>query len=95
MANATELTAWPQEQAQELNTLIAERANKGDFAVFDMDNTTYKNDLEESLIPYLENKGILKRENIPDSLVLIRSMTVWAKKKVYTAIITACAIWMI
>lgn len=71
MANATELTAWPQEQAQELNTLIAERANKGDFAVFDMDNTTYKNDLEESLIPYLENKGLLKRENIPASLVLI------------------------
>ncbi|WP_431225472.1 haloacid dehalogenase-like hydrolase [Serratia sp. L9] len=68
---ATELTSWPEPQAKELNELIASRANKGDFAVFDMDNTTYKNDLEESLIPYMENNGILKREKIDASLVLI------------------------
>lgn len=68
---ATELSAWPAEQAKVLNQLIAERANKGDFAVFDMDNTTYKNDLEESLLPYLENKGLLKREKIDPSLILI------------------------
>jgi phosphoserine phosphatase len=70
-ANATELSAWPAEQAKVLNQLIAERANKGDFAVFDMDNTTYKNDLEESLLPYLENKGLLKREKIDPSLILV------------------------
>ncbi|MFC0225175.1 haloacid dehalogenase-like hydrolase [Serratia aquatilis] len=70
-AHATELTSWPKEQAKQLTQLIVERANKGDFAVFDMDNTTYKNDLEESLIPYMENKGILKRDNIDPSLVLI------------------------
>ncbi|MGF6191505.1 haloacid dehalogenase-like hydrolase [Serratia sp. 2723] len=69
--NATELSAWPTEQAKMLNQLITERANKGDFAVFDMDNTTYKNDLEESLLPYLENKGLLMREKIDPSLMLI------------------------
>ncbi|AKJ41159.1 phosphorylcholine phosphatase [Pragia fontium] len=68
---ATELTHWPKKQAEELNQLIAKNAHKGEFAVFDMDNTTYKNDLEESLIPYMENKGILKRENIDPSLKLI------------------------
>lgn len=70
-ANATELSAWPEKQAKELNELISSRANQGDFAVFDMDNTTYQNDLEESLIPYMENNGLLKRENIDPSLVLI------------------------
>lgn len=69
--HATELIAWPKEQAKQLTQLIGERANKGDFAVFDMDNTTYKNDLEESLIPYMENKGVLKRDNLDPSLVLI------------------------
>ncbi|WON75804.1 haloacid dehalogenase-like hydrolase [Serratia sp. UGAL515B_01] len=70
-AHTTELTHWPKEQAKQLSEMIGERANKGDFAVFDMDNTTYKNDLEESLIPYMENKGILKREKIDPSLILI------------------------
>lgn len=68
---AVELTHWPEKQAEELNNLIKLNANKGEFAVFDMDNTTYKNDLEESLIPYLENKGILNRESIDPSLKLI------------------------
>lgn len=69
--NATELSAWPDEQAKVLNQLISDRANQGNFAVFDMDNTTYKNDLEESLLPYMENSGLLKREKIDPSLILI------------------------
>ncbi|MGV3346665.1 haloacid dehalogenase-like hydrolase, partial [Enterobacteriaceae bacterium LUAb1] len=69
--SATELIHWPKKQAEELNQLIADNAHKGEFAVFDMDNTTYKNDLEEALIPYMENKGILKRDNIDPSLKLI------------------------
>ncbi len=41
--------------------MIAAHANRGDYAVFDADNTTYRYDLEESLLPYLENRGVLGR----------------------------------
>lgn len=70
-ALAVELTHWPEEAAEQLNQLIKTHAHKGEFAVFDMDNTTYRNDLEESLIPFLENKGVLTRENLDPSLKLI------------------------
>ncbi|ODA79298.1 hypothetical protein RJ55_04891 [Drechmeria coniospora] len=33
-----------------------------------MDNTSYMNDIEESLLAYLENKGILSRDSIDPSL---------------------------
>lgn len=62
---------WPAEAAATLNTLIAKNANQSNYAVFDMDNTSYRYDLEESLLPYMENKGILTRENLDPSLVLI------------------------
>lgn len=39
-----------------------------DYAVFDMDNTSYRFDLEESLIPWLDNKGVLTRESLDPSL---------------------------
>lgn len=68
---ATELKHWPKQQAATLDHLIQTHANQGHFAVFDMDNTTYQNDLEEALIPWMENKQLLKRENIPSSLQLI------------------------
>jgi phosphorylcholine phosphatase len=68
--------------------MIAANANKGNYAVFDMDNTryvwlwmkgeprtdrrfSYRYDLEESLLPFLENRGILTRENLDPSLNLI------------------------
>ena len=44
---ATELKHWPADQAKQLEAMIAANANKGNFAVFDMDNTSYRNDLEE------------------------------------------------
>lgn len=67
----TELKHWPPEAAAQLNALIEAHANKGDFAVFDADNTTYRYDLEEALLPYLEMKGVLTRKNLHPSLKLI------------------------
>ncbi|MDE1168442.1 MAG: haloacid dehalogenase-like hydrolase [Pseudomonas sp.] len=68
---ATELKHWPADAAKQLDAMIAANANKGNFAVFDMDNTSYRYDLEESLLPFLENKGVLTREKLDPSLKLI------------------------
>lgn len=67
----TALKHWPPEAATQLESLIQANANKGAFAVFDADNTTYNNDLEESLLPYLEMKGILSRDKLDPALKLI------------------------
>lgn len=64
---ATELKHWPAPAAEQLNKMIAANANKGNFAVFDMDNTSYRYDLEESLLPYLENKGLITRDSMDPS----------------------------
>ncbi|QKZ07282.1 MULTISPECIES: haloacid dehalogenase-like hydrolase [Pseudomonas] len=68
---ATDLKHWPAAQGKQLDAMIAANANKGNYAVFDMDNTSYRYDVEESLLPYLENKGILTREKLDPSLKLI------------------------
>ncbi|MDH4655498.1 MULTISPECIES: haloacid dehalogenase-like hydrolase [unclassified Pseudomonas] len=68
---ATELKHWPEPAAKQLDALIAKHANQGNFAVFDMDNTSYRYDLEESLLPFLEMKGVLTREKLDPSLKLI------------------------
>ena len=68
---ATELTHWPAPAAKQLNAMIEANANKGNFAVFDMDNTSYRYDLEESLLPFMENKGLITRESLDPSLKLI------------------------
>ena len=68
---ATELKHWPAEAAQKLDAMIAANANKGNYAVFDMDNTSYRYDLEESLLPFLEMKGVLTRDRMDPSLKII------------------------
>jgi phosphoserine phosphatase len=70
-AFATDLKHWPADQAKALDAMIAANANKGNFAVFDMDNTSYRYDLEESLLPFMENKGLITRESLDPSLKLI------------------------
>ncbi len=70
-ALATDLKHWPAEQAKALETMIAANANKGNYAVFDMDNTSYRYDLEESLLPFMENKGLITRETLDPSLKLM------------------------
>jgi phosphoserine phosphatase len=68
---ATELKHWPEPAAKQLASMIEANANKGNFAVFDMDNTSYRYDFEESLLPFLENQGVLTREKLDPSLKLI------------------------
>lgn len=68
---ATELKHWPAAQAKQLDAMIAANANKGNYAVFDMDNTSYRYDLEESLLPFMENKGLITRETLDPSLKLM------------------------
>lgn len=68
---ATELQHWPSEAATKIDSMIAANANQGAYAVFDMDNTSYQFDIEESLLPYLEMKGVLTRESMDPSLKLI------------------------
>ncbi|RMZ66370.1 phosphorylcholine phosphatase [Pyrenophora seminiperda CCB06] len=66
-----QLEHWPADAAKSLNAMIARNANQSNYACFDMDNTSYRYDLEESLLPYLDNRGILRRDNLDPSLKLI------------------------
>lgn len=70
-ATAADFRHWPAEASAQFNTLIKAHGNKGAYAVFDADNTLYRYDLEESLLPYLEMKGVLTRERLDPSLKLI------------------------
>ncbi|QXI16074.1 HAD family hydrolase [Pseudomonas hamedanensis] len=70
-AFATDLKHWPADQAKALDAMIAANANKGNYAVFDMDNTSYRYDLEESLLPFMENKGLITRDKLDPSLKLM------------------------
>ena len=69
--STTNLKSWPAGAAEALDKMIAANANKGNYACFDMDNTSYRYDLTESLLPFLENRGILTRSNLDPSLKLI------------------------
>lgn len=66
-----ELKHWPREAAAALDKMISRNAHNGSYAVFDMDNTSYKNDIEEVLLPYMENRGILTRDTMDPFLKLI------------------------
>lgn len=65
------LRHWPKEAADALQKMVRENAHSEAYAVFDMDNTSYQNDLEESLLPFLEARGIITRETMDPSLKLI------------------------
>ncbi|AJC53272.1 MULTISPECIES: HAD family hydrolase [Streptomyces] len=66
-----ELKHWPAPVAKKLGEVITEHEHKGAYAVFDADNTTYRNDLEEALLPFLEMKGVLTRKTMAPSLKVI------------------------
>jgi phosphoserine phosphatase len=68
---ALQLQHWPADAAKALSTMIVKNANQSNYAVFDMDNTSWRYDLEESLLPFLENRGILTRETLDPTLKLI------------------------
>ncbi|KAG5979856.1 hypothetical protein E4U43_006820 [Claviceps pusilla] len=65
------LARWPPRAAKALNDMIARNAHKGRYAVFDMDNTSYQFDLEESLLPFLEARGVLSRDRLEPSLKVV------------------------
>ncbi|MFK4224380.1 haloacid dehalogenase-like hydrolase [Streptomyces sp. NPDC019890] len=66
-----DLSSWPHVQEKRLQKLISKFSDHGDYAVFDADNTIWRYDLEESLLPYLEMKGVLDRDHLDPSLKLI------------------------
>jgi len=53
-----DLDQWPTAARAKLEQVV-EQAPAGSYAVFDADNTVWKNDLEEALLPFLENRGEL------------------------------------
>lgn len=69
--SAAELTHWPKEAREKLEAMIEANANKGQFATFDMDQTTYRYDLLDPLLAYMDQKGLLTRETMDPSLKLI------------------------
>jgi hypothetical protein len=64
---AAELHHWPPAQAQVLEQAIA-KAPPGAYAVFDADNTLWRNDLEESLLAYMEMRGLLSAATLSPAL---------------------------
>lgn len=65
------LTHWPTNASLALDKMIAANANQSNYAVFDKDNTSYQFDIEESIIPYLDNKGVLTRDFLDPALQII------------------------
>lgn len=61
------LTNWSRQNADRIEALIA-RAPAGSYAVFDADNTLWRNDLEESLLAFMELRGELKPQTLPAAL---------------------------
>ena len=65
------LNHWPADAAAQLARLIQMHAHSGAYAVFDADNTTYHHDLLGALLAFMEMRGVLTRETMAPSLVLI------------------------
>ena len=59
---------WPQKEAAKIEKLIKQHAHRGEYAVFDADNTIWHQDLSETLLPCLEKKKILTVQNLDPSL---------------------------
>ena len=68
---ATELKHWPKEARAQIEAMIQANAHQGQFATFDMDQTTYRYDLLDPLLAYMDQKGLLTRETMDPSLKLI------------------------
>ncbi|MBI3899346.1 MAG: haloacid dehalogenase-like hydrolase [Gammaproteobacteria bacterium] len=78
---ANPLPHWPTEAASKLKDMVSKHRFKGDYAVFDADNTTYRYDLEESLLPFLEMKGVLTRDTMDPSLKIIPFKDIGGKQE--------------
>ena len=60
---------WPESARERIQHLLRElEPNEDYFAVFDADNTLWEHDLEEALMPWLENQGILSLANLDPAI---------------------------
>lgn len=57
-AEPATLDLWPAAAREAIERTVA-AAPPGSFATFDADNTIWRYDVEEALLPYLENKGVI------------------------------------
>lgn len=89
----TELKHWPPMVAKQLNQFIDKHKYKGEYAVFDMDNTSYQYDLTEYMLPYLESQGVLTRDNLDPALKIIPFKdTATEKESLYSYYVRLCEI---
>lgn len=65
------IESWPTHALEKIEKLILRHAHQGEYAVFDADNTIWYQDLEETLLAYLENKNIFTRQTLDPSLEII------------------------
>lgn len=64
---AVPLDLWPAAARASIETAVS-RAPPGSYATFDADNTIWHYDIEESLLPYLENEGMVSVAKLDPSL---------------------------
>lgn len=89
----TQLKHWPPEAAKQIEAFINKHKHKGEYAVFDMDNTSYQYDLTEYMLPYLEAQGLLTRDNLDPALKLIPFKdTETEKESLYSYYVRLCGI---
>lgn len=70
-SDAAELKHWPAEAAAKIEAAIKANAHKGEYAVFDMDQTTYRYDLLDPFLAYMDMKGLLNRDTMDPHCKLI------------------------
>jgi phosphoserine phosphatase len=77
-----ELDRWPEASRQQITDFLDQASQAPDvpYAVFDADNTLWQHDLEESLMPFLEQKGLLSLESLDKAirpLPILQGESLW------------------
>lgn len=62
-----QLAHWSDAAAAKIETAV-DAAPAGSYAVFDADNTIWRHDLEEALLPFMEQRGELSAATLPAEL---------------------------
>lgn len=68
---ATELKHWPKEARIKIEAMIRANAHQGQYATFDMDQTTYRYDLLDPFLAFMDMKGLLTRETMDPAMKII------------------------
>ncbi|MBW4331624.1 hypothetical protein KY084_12165 [Stakelama sp. CBK3Z-3] len=83
-----QLDQWPAEARAEIKRVVAD-APAGSYAVFDADNTIWRHDLEEALLPFMEQRGELSTASLDASL---RPVPVHKGESLYGYYVRLCEI---